>query len=1257
MPSVAEWRTQPVFISSTFRDMHAERDYLARVVFPALEERLHERRVDLVAIDLRWGVETLSVDEGERELHVLKVCLNEIERSRPFFIGLLGDRYGWMPPVGRMRKAIDEAGFAADVSGKSITALEIEFGVLADPQQRSRSFFYFRAPLPYERMDPATAALYSDAYADGREGLAAARRLAALKHRIEQDLPDRVRHYRATWDQARGAVTELTAFGERVLDDLWAALEAETHAFVAAPSGTWQEQERLTLRTFTEQRAASFVGRTALVNELLELATAPDNGFCGVVITGEAGLGKSALFGALHDRLIGQNDALVLAHSAGASARSVTVTSVLRRWIEELSTHLRLADQAESVDHREELEDLFANLLAQAAADCRTVLLLDAVDQFERTPVAQHLTWLPEPMPANVRLVATARSGTGTAALAERAGMARRELAPLSQGEARAIIQQVCAHYHRTLHDAVVAALLAHRLPSGQMAAGNPLWLQLVSEELLLLDQDDFARLGEFAGSAEEQLHALLLSTARAFSPSIPALYETLLQRTEDAYGRGWARELANLLAVSRAGLRESDVRAVLPRRSGQPWDGLAFATLRRGFRGHLVERGAAGQWDLAHPQARRAVLARNLSSEEERQAVHAALADHLLDLPAGDPMHCDETVVHLVGAGDQARAAAYYGGEISVEEREGATRALAAYLLSGSGQDPNPGLEWATGLLDSERFGTAIVERLCRAYTVELSAALRDDLPVRQQVALLEAVEGALDAAHGREPAGFDTARTLAAARTRLGDLERRRGNGSIARSRYESVLEMADGLLRLAPNDPEVVRNQARTHAALGDLAARSGPSEAAPASYARAREMIEDLVRRRPDSAEDVRDLEVVCGREAALYQDAGELGRALQLAKRALHLAEGFARSMPDNLTATRDLSVNQERMGTLLQQTGDLDAAREYYGAALALRRRLLWSAPDSMQFARDVWICHSKLGSLHQEANETKQSKMHLQKALTLARNNAERLPDSTDAQRDLANTYHNLGTMYQRAGQLSEAESYIRQSLGIAQDLRRLMPDNAEALQDQALTLRTLSTLYAQRGELERADAALRESLQVSRSLCQMRPESTAAARGLYLSCLRLGALSARRGDTRQAIPLVTHALSLARALHQQRLSSPHAAEDLASALREIGLLYLKGGRLHLAQRAYEESIALADDLLRRSPDSAGRAHDLVNALIGAAQVMDGLGRNDRSQQHLARCYEPLQVLQRADALTNPYLQQLWRDLKKRRRSRCQHA
>ena len=42
--SWADWTRQPVFVSSTFADLQAERDHLKNVVFPMLEEELLDHR-------------------------------------------------------------------------------------------------------------------------------------------------------------------------------------------------------------------------------------------------------------------------------------------------------------------------------------------------------------------------------------------------------------------------------------------------------------------------------------------------------------------------------------------------------------------------------------------------------------------------------------------------------------------------------------------------------------------------------------------------------------------------------------------------------------------------------------------------------------------------------------------------------------------------------------------------------------------------------------------------------------------------------------------------------------------------------------------------------------------------------------------------------------------------------------------------------------------------------------------------------------
>jgi hypothetical protein len=231
-----------------------------------------------------------------------------------------------------------------------VTELEIRLGFLANQDQQARRFFYFREPLPYDSMPRDVATLYSDAHDRDPEAGERAKKLAALKREIEQALPGRVRSYTADWDKKRQVVTNLEAWGQRVLEDIWSeilATSTETQEQVS-----WQEIERTALNDYIEDRARGFIGRTEILSRLLSFATpagrsvvnlpllgpkakpigtwtAPDlaahlgvsvrhdgqtatsslpsrekhNDAWGICITGPAGSGKSALFGEFKRRL------------------------------------------------------------------------------------------------------------------------------------------------------------------------------------------------------------------------------------------------------------------------------------------------------------------------------------------------------------------------------------------------------------------------------------------------------------------------------------------------------------------------------------------------------------------------------------------------------------------------------------------------------------------------------------------------------------------------------------------------------------------------------------------------------------------------------------------------------------------------------------------------------------------------------------------------------------------------------------------
>jgi len=119
-----------VFISSTFQDMQDERDYLMKRTFPMLRKLAAERDVTLTELDLRWGITEEEAKSGK----VVEICLREIENSIPFFIGIIGNRYGWVPEREDLGGSVTER--FTDVNKYieqqlSVTEMEMQFRVLA----------------------------------------------------------------------------------------------------------------------------------------------------------------------------------------------------------------------------------------------------------------------------------------------------------------------------------------------------------------------------------------------------------------------------------------------------------------------------------------------------------------------------------------------------------------------------------------------------------------------------------------------------------------------------------------------------------------------------------------------------------------------------------------------------------------------------------------------------------------------------------------------------------------------------------------------------------------------------------------------------------------------------------------------------------------------------------------------------------------------------------------------------------------------
>ncbi len=154
------WTNIPVFISSTFMDMQAERDLLVKRVFPALRSRLQSLRVRISEIDLRWGITA----EQEQNGRVLDLCLNAIDRSRPHFLGFLGERYGSIPATvpPDTRRVFDWLP-QLHPPRTSVTEMEILHGLLNHNSDSVRGLFYFRAIEGYAELPDTLAPFFFDA--------------------------------------------------------------------------------------------------------------------------------------------------------------------------------------------------------------------------------------------------------------------------------------------------------------------------------------------------------------------------------------------------------------------------------------------------------------------------------------------------------------------------------------------------------------------------------------------------------------------------------------------------------------------------------------------------------------------------------------------------------------------------------------------------------------------------------------------------------------------------------------------------------------------------------------------------------------------------------------------------------------------------------------------------------------------------------------------------------------------------------------
>lgn len=681
-----------VFISSTFRDFMGERDELVKRVFPELRSRCKDRFVEIVEVDLRWGI----TEDQSREGATLKICLQEIDRCRPsapvFFIGLLGERYGWVPPNDYYpTEVLDDPELAwvrEHIGGKSVTELEILHGVLNSRNLKDHAFFYFRQDgyqiRHWARIHQDYPDLVPEDFTNERESdpVSARAKQDLLKERVNQaELSHAPRLYEEPGELVRV-----------VLEDLWLQIE---RVFPASEVPDELERERLDHEAFAKSRLKGYVRRPLLLHALDEIL---DPGGPSIkAVTGSSGGGKSALLAYWVDLRSDRIPPCTFVHFIGGTPESGTLPNLVFRLMRTIQRWGAVQDRVPD-DLSEAVAALPQWLTRTVQAHGEVLIVLDALNQLEEES-AQQLSWLPAENIPGVRWVVSTLPGLCQDALTARGWATSRytvEVPPLERGERASIVESYLALFTKRLD-----VRLAERLAASPQSE-NALFLKVALDELRIRGRHEaleelIDRILTCPGPVE--LFVLVLKSLEEFDKDRPNL----------------VRESLGFLGVARRGLSESELLQLLSDHEDpatHPLPRALWSPVFLSLEGSLVERN--GRLSFFHDFLREAVAREYLDEEWERHRVHSRFTTLARCLLNGKS--AGATLDHYL-----ARYAGHHAGAL------GDLPALARFAVSFT-----PSRFEMLSLSE----GISLVAEACMA--LELAQSFEDDPEFLSDVALL---------------------------------------------------------------------------------------------------------------------------------------------------------------------------------------------------------------------------------------------------------------------------------------------------------------------------------------------------------------------------------------------------------------------------------------------------------------------------------------------------------------------------------------
>ncbi|MBN1570681.1 MAG: tetratricopeptide repeat protein [Acidobacteria bacterium] len=1177
-----------VFISSTFRDMQRERELLIKRIFPELRSICARRFVTFTEVDLRWGITEEQAAEGK----VLPICLEEIERSRPYFIGLLGERYGWIPAA-VPREVIEREPWLKEHVGShtSITELEIIHGVLKNPSMAEHAFFYFRDPSYIETLSeaerrdmverpiPEDIRTFGEAEAIGRTEERRAK-LAALKDRIRHSGLPVLDNY-ANPEALAGAVRQQ-------LLDLIDRLYPET----AVPDVLTREARGH--ESYAQSRLLTYVERPAHTAALDAFVAAESTGQ-GLVITGESGGGKTALLAAWMKKWRqSRPNAFDFEHYFGATPESANVSAFLVRLLGELKRRYGITDEVPSDPAK--LREALPLWLAQTAGRGRVILIFDALNQIEGDEADRRLAWLPRFFPPQIRVIASSLPGPALDALRER-GWQEHALPSADAIERDAMIAAFLDHYRRTLRPDLRQQIADAR------GAANPLFLSTVLDEL--------RQFGSF-----ERLPGEVARYLKASNPG--ELFRLVIRRWRQDFDGESAlvRRALRHLWAARQGLAETEWLELLAAREPllrQEWTPLFHA-----LEPHLSQR--AGLFAFGHDFLRGAVKAECMGDDEDVRLAHHELAD-FFERQELTPRSTTELPWQLREAGERDRLRT-------------CLLDMDRFLLISNGNQSELMRYWVW-LSEERLMGKAYLEvfepwsQIPDRQDSQISyganqlfyflhyASLGSEAELLMRRAL-EIDEQSCGKDHPVVARTLNNLATLLQVTNRLAEAE----------PLYRRALAINDK--SYGEDHPDVARtlnNLAQLFQATNRLA------EAEPLIVRSLAIDEQNYGEDHPDVARDLNNL-------AQLFKTMNRLAEAEPLYRRALAIDENsYGEDHPDvardlnnlahflysinRLTEAeslyrRSLAINQQNYGKdhpnvarilnnlaqLLQATNRLAEAEPLYRRALAI---------DEQSYGEDhtdVAGILNNLATLLQATNRLVEAEPLIRRALAIDEQNyGEDHPN-------VAIRLNNLATLLQATNRLAEAEPLYRRALAIDEKSYGINhPDVASALCNLARLLQATN-------RLAEAEPLIRHALAIDeQSYGEDHPN---VARDIN----NLAQLLKATNRLAEAEPLYRRALTI----EEKSYGKDHP--DVAKILSNLAQLLQNMNRLTEAESYYRSALAIDEK-------SYGKDHpNVAIRLNNLAQLLQNMNRLEESEPLMRRTVEIFKKFTRLTGHPHPHIQ-----------------